>query len=301
MKYVLIGSLGNITKPLAQSLIAAGQDVTIVTSSADREAQITALGAKAAVGSVEDVPFLTKTFTGADAIYTMVPPKMDAPNWKEYIHQIGKNYAAAIKASGVKKVVQLSSIGSHLASGAGPVSAIHFVEQELNALDNVDVKILRPGNFYTNLYTSIGMIKHAGILGNNYGADTMIPMAHPNDIAAVAADLLLHPQFTGKSIQYIVSDERNSKEIAKVIGTAIGKPDLPYVPFSDEDALQGAIKAGVPEDPAKNFVEMGAAIRSGEMMADYKKQGGTAQGKTKLEDFAKEFAVTYAAPEKAEH
>src|ERR1700744_5604450 len=32
MKYVLLGSLGNITKPLAQQLIAAGQQVTIVSS-----------------------------------------------------------------------------------------------------------------------------------------------------------------------------------------------------------------------------------------------------------------------------
>ena len=69
MKYVVLGSLGNISKPLAEKLIAAGHEVTIVSSSAERAQEITALGAKAAIGGIEDTAFLTKTFTGADAVY----------------------------------------------------------------------------------------------------------------------------------------------------------------------------------------------------------------------------------------
>ena len=139
MKYVLSGSLGNISKPLAEKLIAAGHDVTIISSNAEKQKQITEMGAKPAIGSVEDTAFLTKTFTGADAVFMLIPPFMATANWKQHIHQIGKNFAGAIKASGVKKVVNLSSIGAHMPAGVGPVSGIHFAELELDKLDGMPI------------------------------------------------------------------------------------------------------------------------------------------------------------------
>ena len=70
MKFVITGSLGNISKPIASALVKAGNDVTVITSNQDRVKDIQALGAKAAVGSVEDAAFLTSAFSGADAVYT---------------------------------------------------------------------------------------------------------------------------------------------------------------------------------------------------------------------------------------
>jgi uncharacterized protein YbjT (DUF2867 family) len=293
MKYVLAGSLGHINKPLAIQLVNAGNDVTIISSNAERKQQIEAIGAKAAIGSVEDVNFLTNIFKGADAVFTLIPPVADAADWKEYIHSIGKNYAEAIKASGVKKVVNLSSIGAHMPDGSGPITGLHRAELELNKLENVDIKHLRPGIFFTNLLGMTGMVKHAGIYGNNYGADRELVFTHPNDIAAVAAEELLNPDFTGKSIRYIASDKRTGPEIAAVLGKAVGKPELPYVPFTDEQALTGTIQAGIPEELARNFTEMGKALRSGELTADYEKYP-VELGKTKLEDFAVDFAKAYA-------
>ena len=112
MKYVVTGSLGNISKPLTKKLVSAGHEVTVISSKSDKTAQIEALGAKAAIGSVEDVDFLTKTFTGSDAVYTMVPPNFSTTNWVKYIAGIGENLAKAIKLSGVKSIVNLSSIGA---------------------------------------------------------------------------------------------------------------------------------------------------------------------------------------------
>jgi uncharacterized protein YbjT (DUF2867 family) len=292
MKYIITGSTGHISKPLSEQLIKAGHQVTIISSNPDKVKEIEGLGAKASIGSVENVAFLTKTFTGADAVYTMVPPKWDAKDWKEEIHSIGKNYAAAIKAAGIKKVVNLSSAGAHMPKGCGPVSGLHFVEQELNALDGVDVLHLRPAYFYYNLLGNIGMIKHMGIIGGNYG-DVTIPMVHPRDIAAVAAEELLKLDFKGKSIRYIAGDEPNTNEIAKVLGEAIGKPDLQWVKFKDEDALNGMLQAGLSQEVAENYVEMGTAVASGEMSADYNKHK-PALSPTKLKDFAKEFAAAYA-------
>ena len=52
MKYVVTGSLGNISRPLAEKLVAAGHEVIVVSSNSGKTGQIEALGAKAAIGSV---------------------------------------------------------------------------------------------------------------------------------------------------------------------------------------------------------------------------------------------------------
>ena len=294
MKFVVTGSLGNISKPLAEKLIAAGHEVTVVSSKADKTLQIEALGAKAAIGSVEDLDFLTKTFTGVDAVYTMVPPHFGAANWKQYIAGIGENYAEAIHGAGVKNVVNLSSMGAHMPDGCGPVSGLFYVEKALNGLAEVNVKHLRPGFFYPNFLSNIGMIKQVGIMGGNYGEGAKLVLVHPDDIADVAAEELQNLSFSGKSIRYIVSDEKTTNEVAAILGKAIGKPEIPWVNFKDEETFGAMLLAGVPEEIAKNYTEMGAAMRSGEMASDYNNNRPTVFGKTKLEAFAPVFAAAFA-------
>lgn len=294
MKYVITGSLGNISKPLAERLIAAGHSVTVISSNAGKTEQIEAIGAKAAIGSVEDIPFLIETFSGADAVYTMVPPNFGSGNWKKYIAGIGENYAAAIQGSGVKYVVNLSSIGAHMREGCGPVSGLYFVEKALNGLVGANVKHLRPGFFYTNFLGNIAMIKHMGIIGANYGEGTQLVLVHPDDIAEAAATELLALSFEGKSIRYVASDEKSTHEVAAILGEAIGKPELPWADLGDEDLLAGLLQAGLPEEIAKNYVEMGVAMRSGGMASDYTNNPPAEFGSTKLEAFGPAFAAIYA-------
>jgi len=294
MKIIITGSLGHISRPLVEKLTAAKHDVTVISSNADRKSEIEALGASAAIGSVSDLAFVTNTFKGADVVYTMVPPTFDASDWKQHIAGIGKIYALAIAASGVKNVVNLSSMGAHMPEGCGPVSGLYFVEQSLNALEGVSVKHLRPGFFYYNFFANIGMIKHMGIIGGNYGEGAKLVIANPADIADAAAEEILALSFTGKSIRYIASDEKTTDEIASILGDAIGKPDLKWVNFSDEQTVGGMLQNGLPADVANNYAEMGAAMRSGEMASEYLENKPATFGKTSFKAFAPVFAAAYA-------
>jgi len=292
MKITITGSLGNISKPLAEKLIAAGHKVTIVSSNADKAAAIEASGATPAIGSVENVDFLTKAFTGAEAVYTMVPPNMITNAWKKYIAGIGHNYAVAIKNAGIKRVVNLSSIGGHLAEGAGPISGMHFVEEELNQLEGVAVRNLRPGFFYTNFLHNVDMVKNMGIIGANYKPDSIISMVSPNDIADAAADAL-QSELTGKSHYYVISSVHTSTEVAAILGAAVGKPNLPWVEFKDEDVVAAMEQNGASHDVAVNYAEMGDVIKSGKINEDYNQSANVVKGKTSFEAFSKDFAKAF--------
>lgn len=300
MKYVVTGSLGNISKPIATALVKAGHDVTVVASKLDRVKEIESLGAKAAVGSVDDAAFISGTFKGADAVYTMVPPIFISEGWKAYIAKVGKIYADAIKKNGIKHVVNLSSVGADLPDGCGPVSGLHHVEIALDAVPGINVKHLRPGYFFQNLLANVGMVKHMGIIGGNFGvSDKKFVAVDPSDIAEVAVQELLALKFTGSSVVYIASDEFSTDDIAATLGKAIGKPDLKWLVFTDEQATQGAVQAGLPEEMAVNYTEMGHSLNTGAMLADYWKHHPASLGKVKLADFAKTFAAVYNSPEPA--
>lgn len=292
MKITISGSLGNIGKPLTTQLIASGHEVTVITSSTDRVAAIATLGAKAAVGSVGDVAFLKKAFAGADAVFALTPPNMGGDHIIANTTAAGEALATAIQETGVKRVVMLSSIGAHLPGGNGPIAGLYNIEKIYETLENVAVTFLRAGFFFTNLYNDVPLIKGAGIIGSNYPSTTAMPFVHPEDIANAAAEELVKTVY-GNTIRYIISDLRTPEDVAKILGGAIDKPELPWVEFKDEQALGGMKQAGLPDEIAGLYAEMGSGLRSGQIQEDFLTNKIAATGKIKLEDFAKEFASKF--------
>ena len=126
MKIVLTGSLGNIGKPLAQMLVQKGHEITVISSDAEKQKEIEKLGANAAIGSLEEVDFLNTTFANADAVYCMIPPNNyfdQELDLLAYYIKVATNYAKAIEANGIKRVVYLSSVGAHLQKGSGIITS----------------------------------------------------------------------------------------------------------------------------------------------------------------------------------
>lgn len=294
MKYVITGSLGHISKPIAQSLVKAGHEVVVITSSKDRVKDIESLGAKAAVGSLEDSNVVNEAFTGATAVYLMIPPNFAVTDWRGYQNKIGNVFVEAIKKNGIKFAVLLSSIGAHLGEGSGPIDGLYDLEKALTTVDGLNVKNLRPSYFYYNFFAQIPMIKTANIMGGNFGStDEKMVLTDTGDIADAAVEELLSLDFKGHSVRYISSDERHPNEIASVLGTAIGNPGLPWVSFTDEQTLNGMLQAGLSSAIANGYTTMGKAIRDGKLQEDYWKNKPSKSGKVKLEDFARIFAAAY--------
>lgn len=305
MKIIVTGSLGNISKPLTQLLVRQGYTVTVISSDPKKQAAIEALGATAAVGSIAAIGFLTKTFTGADAVYVMVPLSYTEPDLGDYMRRMAGNYVQALKQAGTRRVVIMSGWVAGLLKGES-------VEQLFDNLD-ASITIMRPASFYTNFYQSIDLIKGKGLMGKfltlrysglwalltgktgvlmgNYGGDDRTVFVSPQDIAdAVAEELLLCPEET--TIHYVGSEEMTCNGAARIIGTAVGKPWLKWVLLSDKQMLQGLKTAKLPEKLAETLVEMQAVMHSGKALENFHRNRPK-MGKVKLADFTKEFAAVY--------
>lgn len=291
MNIVVTGSLGHIGKPLTQQLVNEGHAVTVISTKPDRRKDIEALGATTAIGSLEDVGFLTSIFAGADAVFAMVPPNFAELDQVAYYQRIAKNYGQAIETSPIKRVVHLSSYGAHLEKGTGFILGAHFAEEILNELSHVTITHLRAGYFYYNLYNFVDVIKGAGFISENYGGDDKMVLVDPKDIAAAAAEELTTTN--RNKVQYVVSDEHTANEVAQILGAAIGKPEMKWITLTNEEMKEGMETAGVPSHVIANFVEMGASLHSGALIEDYEAHKPIIMGSVKLQDFANEFAAAY--------
>jgi uncharacterized protein YbjT (DUF2867 family) len=150
---------------------------------------------------------------------------------------------------------------------------------------------MRPVGFYYNLLSQIPLIKSQGFMAINYGGAQKKPWVSPIDIAAAIAEEMESP-FKGRKVRYVASEEISSDEIASILGSAIGKPDLKWIVISDEQQEKAMVSFGINPVIAAGLVEMNAAIRSGELFEDYYKHRPVL-GKVKIKDYAPEFAAIY--------
>jgi len=298
MNIVLTGSLGNIGKPLTKALVERGHTVTVISSKIERKPEIEALGAIPAIGSIQDVEFLSKTFSGADAVYLMeawegIGSIFDKDiDFLAEFRKIAENYKQAVEQSGVNRIIHLSSVGAHSDKGTGSLFVHHNVENILQTLpENVAIKFMRPVGFFSNIYRWLPMIKSKGSIIQSYGGNKKEPWVSPLDIAATIADEIGNP-FNGRTVHYLASDEVSPNEVAQSIGKAIGNPDLKWEVIPADKLLDQMLSAGVNEWIAKGMVQMQKAQQNGSLYEDFYHYNPTF-GKVKLDDFAKEFAQTY--------
>jgi uncharacterized protein YbjT (DUF2867 family) len=269
--------------------------VRVIGRSAARLQQFVDRGAEAAVGDLKDSGFLTRAFTGATAVFAMIPPDYTATDFRAYQNEIGASLATAITNSGVRYVVSLSSQGAELSDGTGPIVGLHDQEERLSRLAGVNVLHLRPGYFMENLLMNIPLINQLGITGSAMNGDRKFAMIATRDIAAHVAERLVKRDYTGMHVHDLLGQRDLSlSEATDVIGRRIGYPDLRYVQFSYEEAAQGMTEMGFSADVCNLFIEMSKALNDG-IYGVNRPRTPENTTPTSIEEFAETFADAYWA------
>lgn len=266
--YVVTGATGNTGRVIANRLLDAGKKVRVIGRNADRLKAFTARGAEPFVADVTDQAALSKAFTGAEAVYAMIPPDIANPDPRAYQQRVSDALAGAIKAAGVKHVVALSSIGADKASGTGPVVGLHEFENKLNQIAGLNVVFLRAGYFMENTLGQAGAVKMMGKTATPLRGDLKLPVIATEDIGAVAADLLVKLDFTGKSTRELLGQRDLSyKDMTGIIAKAVDKPDLEYLQLPNAQMKPIFVQLGMSDKMADGLLEMCDGLNSGHMRA----------------------------------
>lgn len=262
----VLGASGKNGSKIAEILLNEGHHLKLVAKTAGNLKKFNGTGAEIIIGEITDANVLTKAFKNANSAFVLLPPHFTTASYREFQRQVGDATIEAIKKSGIKHIVNLSSCGAHMHEGNGIIAGLAEQEVKLNQLQEVNVLHLRPAYFMDNALLNINLIKTMGINGTTADADHKIPMVATKDIALVASKYLASQDFSGKNIQPILGDRNYSfKEFTTILGKAIGKPDLQYVQFAVEKAKEALVGMGLSVDVANDITNMETALKNGIM------------------------------------
>ncbi|UII26767.1 NAD(P)H-binding protein [Fulvivirga maritima] len=284
---VVLGATGTVGSKVSEILVNQGQHVTLIARNTEPLERFRRLGANIIAGDVNDVETLVNAFKNADSAFLILPDNVKAENTRHYQRQVTSNLIKAIEQSGIKHIVNMSSLGSHMHEGNGMMGGTGEQEVRLNQLNEVNVLHIRSAYFMDNFLRTIGLVKHQGINGTVADGDHAIPMIATKDVAKVIAAHLMNLDFKGKSIEPVMGPKDYTyREFTTIIGQAIEKPELPYVQIPVEKAKEIFIGNGFSEDFVDNLIEMGTAVKTGFM--NYQQRNQSTITTTTAEDFVQE-------------
>jgi uncharacterized protein YbjT (DUF2867 family) len=283
-KIVILGATGTVGSKISEILLNEGHQVTVLARHTEKLEKFKSMGAKVLEGDVNDVETLTNAFKNADSAFLILPDNVKAENVRAYQRQVTSNYLEAIEKSGIKFIVNMSSLGSHMHEGNGMMGGTGEQEVRLNQLKDVNVIHIRSAYFMENWLRIIGLVKGKGIAGTAADGDTAIPMVATQDVAKVAAAHLVKLDYSGKSVHAVMgAKDYTYREFTTIIGKAIGKPELPYVQVPAEQAKNIFLGNGFSEDFVENLVGMAVAIKDG--IFNYQKRNAFTTTQTTAEEF----------------
>jgi uncharacterized protein YbjT (DUF2867 family) len=266
--YVVTGASGHTGSVVAKTLLKNGAKVRVIGRTPEHLKGLAAEGAEPFPADLTDPTAVTKALVGANGAYVMMPPNLGSPDFRGFQNRVADAIAAAVEAAGVTHVVTLSSIGADKTEKTGPVIGLHYLEQQLNRIESLNVLHLRAGYFMENTLAQIGVIQKMGMSVGPLRPDLKLPMIATQDIGEAAANALLTLNFRGKQeCELLGQRDISMGEVAQIIGKAIGKADLRYVQAPDEQVRPALIQIGMSPNMADLILEMSAALNSGHMRA----------------------------------
>ncbi len=291
--HVILGATGQVGSQVAEFLLDRGEQVTVVSRHPEKLDGLKRQGANPLAGSLKDPEFLSRAFTGARSLFSMIPPQPYARDFRTFQTRVGASIASAIAVSGVTHVVNLSSVGAEWPAGTGPITGLHEHEERLNALPDLHVLHLRPAFFMENLLMNIDLIKANGVNGSPLTGELDFPVIATRDIAWEAANRLQALDFSGHSVQELLGErDLSMHEMTRILGNAIGLPSLKYVRFSYEETVDAMIAKGISPDVARLYNEMCRAFNEGRITHGLVRTERNTT-RTPFEEFARFFSAVY--------
>ncbi|MEZ4380996.1 MAG: NAD(P)H-binding protein [Nannocystaceae bacterium] len=284
---------GTIGRKVADALLDAGEQLTVLSRTAAKAADLTARGAALIEGSIDDAAALKAAFAGADRLFWLTPPAGYRPDYHAWSVRAAEQAAALAAEAGVEHVVVLSSVGAHTGRGTGPVGCLLEIEEAFKA-KIPHVTILRPGFFFENIFRDQGTIQAMGRIFSPAPADKKFPMVGTDDIAAAAVDALRGTGDGHRVLGLHGPEDLTFTEVAAQLSDALGR-EVAFVQVGLEDARGAMVGAGLPQFAADIFVEMYDAMIDGRMDAAEARSDATTTPSTFRDFAAQVFAPALAA------
>lgn len=258
---VILGASGQVGSAIVDQLLMQGQALRAVVRNPQKAKAIQERGIEVTIADAFDLPALTKAFEGASTVFVLTPETGTSHDVIGDTRKILENYKSAIAATGVRKLVGLSSIGAQYAEHSGNLKMSYLLEHTFVDM-HVQQIFVRPSYYYSNWLPFLPLVKEQGILPSFYPLDLKIAMSSPMDIAMFVAQTL-SDKGSGNAIYevegpqwYSVNDVAHIFE--KVLDRKVMAQQIPV-----EKWPETIKEMGFTDDATQNFIEMTHMVSQG--------------------------------------
>lgn len=271
----IVGSTGTIGSELVGLLSAAGVPVRAILRELSRKQQLP--GVAWLQADLSEQSLLDCALAGTDRLFLLTG---NEPGFG----QTQISIIAAAERLGVSHIVKLSALGASERTKS-PLAHEHWMAEQALRESTMDWTILRPHVFMQNWLGEIA--ESVRTEGKIYAAigQGKVPFIDARDIAAVAAEALVHPE-KHRNKQYILTGSQavGYETLASALSKATGSP-VTYEPLSMEKMRERMENQGISASMIDSYLALAA----------YQKAGGpTAQVSTSVKEILGREARTVA-------
>jgi NAD(P)H dehydrogenase (quinone) len=260
--YAIMGITGQVGGAVADQLIASGEKVRAVVRNSAKASAWAARGTELVEADYDDAAALAQAFSGASGVFAMIPPNFaPSPDQRESRKTI-EALATALDRARPPKVVYLSSIGAQQTAGLGLITALHLLEESLDALP-LPTAALRAGWFMENSVWDVAPAREQGKLFSYLQPlDHEFPLVATHDIGKTGAGTLLQSWEGHRHLEVGGPRRYSPRDIAAAFSKVLGKNVEPVTVPRDE-WVKTFVVQGTPEDRTPLRVQMLDAFNSG--------------------------------------
>ncbi len=219
--FTVAGVTGHVGSAVADTLLAAGQEVTVLVRDRARAAAWRGRTTLAQV-DLRERDRLAAALRGSDGLFALLPFSPGAEDIDADQARLVDAIAGAVADSGVPHVVLLSSLGADLEDPPEVIAWLRRLEQRLAATSAV-VTAVRSTHFQEKVADVLGPATTEEIypvFASN--ADDPVPMVASRDVGAVAAQALQDPPVASQVID-VLGPAVCERQVATVLGDALGR------------------------------------------------------------------------------
>jgi uncharacterized protein YbjT (DUF2867 family) len=249
--FLITGATGNVGSELVDQVLANGNSVRVFTRDRAKVAhwknQI-----EVAIGTFDAPESFRRAAAGIEAVFLM--------NGGLAIGNLSQ-LLTPLKTEDQPHIVFLSS---SLANDPNrfQIGRKHLEQEETIRASGLAAHFIRPGGFMSNTFQWAGSIKTQGLVYNAMGTGKSASIA-PEDIAEVAAKILITPDGFGEVLELTGDELLTVPEQVEILAHVLGKR-IQCVDVSIETFIDGMIRNGLSPQLAAAVGESLTAIRDGQ-------------------------------------
>ena len=266
MRIAITMPTGKVGSKLVDKLLdQGGHELTLLTTDSARLRAASDRGARVVQGKLEDMSFVSRATEGVDSLFFVLPMDSHSANVFRDSTRIIGSVCNAIRKNAIDRVVFVSSIGTHLAKGTGPIHYLKEAEQKL-AEFAPNLTVLRPVFYMDQLMGWVESIADEGAIYSPLSATTPVPMIATRDIADFAADVLTDDSWTGRrNVSLHGPREYSYSDISGIMSRTLDL-EVRYVQVEPAEMAKKLRRRGWSEQAIDSNLEMLQTLTRGDIV-----------------------------------